>query len=375
MRVLELGKFYPPHHGGIETLLRSYCEGLARRGVGVDCVVAGEDRRSWHERHQGVVIHRMRSWGTAWSLSLCPSYLLAARRLSADLWHAHFPNPLADLACWLGRGRPPLVVSYHSDVVRQAGMMALYRPLQNWLLRRADRIVVATPRHVDCSPYLGVWRDKCEVIPYGVDLRRLEPTPGLVKAAAELRAGARGRPIVLNIGRLVGYKGQRFLVEAARELHAEIWIAGTGPLEAELKNLAATWQVADRVHFWGSVSDAQRDALLHACDVFALPSHSPNEAFALVQVEAMACRKPVVCCDIPSGVPFVNQHEVTGLVVPPQDASALALALRRLLADAEWCARLGEAGRRRAWTEFEENVMVDRYLRCFQGLLEKRRGA
>jgi rhamnosyl/mannosyltransferase len=366
MRVLELGKFYPPHHGGMETLLRTYSEGLARRGAMVDCVVASDDRVTRHERLRGVNVHRLASWGTAMSVSICPSYLTSARRFGADLLHLHFPNPLADLACLFGKGRPPLVVSYHSDVVRQAGAMALYRPLQNWLLRRAARILVATPRHIDCSAWLGAWRDKCQVIPFGLDLRRLEPSQTLMQRAAELRASAAGRPIVLNIGRLVGYKGQRYLIEAAQEINAAVWIVGTGPLEEELKAQAAALNVADRVKFWGGVDDPTRDALLQACDVFVLSSITPNEAFALVQVEAMACRKPVICCDIPSGVTYVNQHEITGLIVPPADGPALALALRRLLGDAELCARLGDAGCRRAWNEFEEEVMIDRVWDCFQ---------
>lgn len=369
MRILELGKFYPPHHGGIETLLRSLAEGLARRGARVECVVANDRARTVHERLQGVNVHRLASWGTLFSLSLAPSYLWSARRFGAELWHAHFPNPLADLACRLGRGQPPLVVSYHSDVVRQAGLMALYRPLQNWLLRRAARIVVATPRHLDCSPFLPAWRQKCVVIPYGLDLQRLEPNAALMQSAAEYRTLAQGRPILLSIGRLVGYKGQRYLLEAATELDAAVWIVGTGPLEDTLKAQAAALRLSDRVRFWGAVNDVTRDALLHACDVFVLPSITPNEAFALVQVEAMACRKPVVCCRLESGVTFVNQDGVTGLVVPPADGPALALAVRRLLRDAELCGRLGEAGRRRAWAEFEEGVMVDRYWQCFQGLL------
>lgn len=366
MRVLELGKFYPPHHGGMETLLRTYSEGLARRGAFVDCVVASDDRLTRHERVGGVNVHRLASWGTAMSVSLCPSYVTSARRFTADLLHLHFPNPLADLATLLGKGRPPLVVSYHSDVVRQSGMMSLYRPLQNWLLRRASRILVATPRHIECSAWLGAWREKCQVVPYAVDLRRMEASPALMQRAAEHRASAGGRPIVLNIGRLVGYKGQRYLIEAAREVNAAFWIVGTGPLEAELKALASELKVADRITFWGGVDDATRDALLQACDVFVLSSITPNEAFALVQVEAMACRKPVICCDIPSGVTYVNQHEVTGLIVPPADGAALGLALRRLLGDAELCTRLGDAGCRRAWNEFEEEVMIDRVWECFK---------
>jgi glycosyltransferase involved in cell wall biosynthesis len=371
MRILELGKFYPPHHGGIETLLRSWCEGFARRGAQVDCVVANDEARTSHEVMGGVRLHRYATWGTVASTSICPAYAGSTRRFAADLWHAHFPNPLADLACLAGPGSTPMVLSYHSDVIRQARWLACYRPVLRRLLERATRIVVATPRHLEFSPWLGAYQDKCEVIPFGIDLTRFAATASTRKAVAELRQSVSGRPVLLTIGRLVGYKGQRYLIEAARQLNAVVWLVGTGPLDVELKALAAECQLRDRIRFWGAVEDAFLPVLLQACDVFVLPSITPNEAFGIVQVEAMACGKPVVSCQLPSGVAYVNQHEATGLVVPPADAPALADALGRLLANAEWRARLGEGGRHRARTEFEESVMVERYARLFEHLLGK----
>ena len=372
MRILELGKFYLPHHGGIETLLRSWCEGFVRQGAQVDCVVANDAARTCHEVIHGVRLHRHASWGMVASTSICPAYIGSTRRYPADLWHAHFPNPLADLACLAGPRSTPLVLSYHSDVIRQARWLACYRPLLRRLLERASRIVVATPRHLEFSPWLGAYRAKCEVIPFGIDLTRYSGTEATQSAVAELRRSASGRPVLLTIGRLVGYKGQRYLIEAARQLDAEIWLVGTGPLEAELQALAGACQVRERIRFWGAVEEARLPVLLQACDVFVLPSISPNEAFGIVQVEAMACGKAVVSCELPSGVPYVNQHEVTGLVVPPADAAALAAALRRLLADAALRTRLGEAGRQRARAEFEESLMITRYERLFENLLDKK---
>jgi rhamnosyl/mannosyltransferase len=127
--------------------------------------------------------------------------------------------------------------------------------------------------------------------------------------------------------------------------------------------------VANRVRFWGAVGDDQLPALLTACDVFVLPSITPNEAFGLVQVEAMACGKPVISCSLRSGVPWVNQAGQTGLIVPPADAKALASACRQLLQDEGLRARLGQTGRQRAEREFDETVMVKRYWQCFERVL------
>lgn len=366
MKILELGKFYPPYRGGMETLLRIWSEGFVRQGAQVDCVVANETPRTAREELNGVRVHRLASFGTLFSTSLCPGYLRATRHHPADLWHVHFPNPLADVACLRGNRATPLVLTYHSDVIRQAFLMRLYRPLMQRLFERVTRIVVATPNHIEFSPWLGAYRDKCEVIPFGINLEQLKRTDVIAAKAEALRREAGARPIVLTIGRLVGYKGHRYLIAALRQLEATLWLAGAGPLERDLRDQVASLGIGDRVHFWGEVDDEQLPALLHACDVFALPSITPNEAFGLVQVEAMACGKPVVSCALRSGVPFVNQDGVTGLVVPPRDTDALALALKRLFGNDALRARLGEAGRIRACQEFEEQVMLGRYWRLFE---------
>ncbi len=369
MKILELGKFYPPERGGIETLLKLWCEGFVAAGDEVDCVVANTSARTVDETPGGVRVHRLASHGMAMGTSLCPSYISAPRRFPADIVHAHFPNPLADLACLRTPKGTPVVVSWHSDIVRQRALMGLYKPLQTALLRRADRIVVATPNHLEFSPWLPAFRDKVAVIPFGLDLARFAPGAFDPAKVAALRARAGGRAILLNVGRLVGYKGQRHAIEALAELPgAELWLVGTGPLEAALRGTAAAAGVADRVVFHGDVADADLPCFFHACDIFVFPSVTPNEAFGLVQVEAMACGKPVVACTLRSGVPWVCADGVTGLTVPPGESAALALALRRLLGEESLRLRLGEAGRRRAREEFASAVMVERYRSLFARL-------
>ncbi len=364
MRILILGKYYPPYCGGIETLTRNWAEGFAQRGAEVDCVVSNDRPVTTHEMMAGVHVERRACFGTKFSTPLSPGYLAAARR-RADVIQLHFPNPLADLAMLFGRRSVPLVVTYHSDIVRQQSLMGPYRPLLHWLLRRADRIVVATPPQLEHSTVLPRFRERCEIIPFGLDLERFATQAPRSAAVDAARAEARGRPILLNIGRLVAYKGQRYLVEALPQLDAVVWLVGAGPLREDLKARAAAAGVADRIRFWGEVEDALLPALLQACDVFVLPSITPNEAFGLVQVEAMACGKPVVSCQLPSGVPYVNQNGTTGFVVPPGDPVALAEAIKKLCVDPVLRATMGAAGRTRARAEFSLSTMVGRYWDLF----------
>lgn len=361
MKILELGKFYPPVRGGIETLLKSLCEGFVKGGAEVECLVANDRNETVSEKLNSVHVHRLASLGMLFSTSLSPGYVAAARNSVSRIWHSHFPNPLADLAVLRAPADARVVISYHSDIVRQAALTALYRPILERCLQRADKIVVATPRHIEFSKWLTQHRDKCVIIPYGIDAARFAaPRPLRPSLSAPT-----GRPILLTVGRLVGYKGHRWLIEAMKEIEATLWIAGSGPLEAELRRQTLEASLGDRVRFLGNVTDMELPALFQACDIFALPSITPNEAFGIVQLEAMACGKPVISCDLKSGVPWVNQHNVTGLVVAPRDSHGMAAAIKQLLEKPALASRFGEAGRQRVESDFTEGKMIARYLDLF----------
>ncbi len=368
MKILELGKFYWPSKGGMETLLLAFCRGFRAMGHEVECVVANEAPKRVVEDIDGVRVIREAQYGQLLSTSMSPSYLNACRRTSADIWHHHFPNPLADVATLLGNRKTPLIMSYHSDIIRQAWAMKVYGPLMHRVLDRTDRILVATPNHFKFSRYLHPYESKVEVIPFGIELDALELRGNDGEHISALRDEAAGQPIFLNVGRLVGYKGQSILIESLRHSPGVAWIVGKGPLEDDLRELCRELQLEDRVRFWGEVSQDQLRQLFHACDVFAFPSITPNEAFGLVQAEAMACSKPVICADLPSGVPYVNRHGETGLVVKPESVPEFADAMKQLAEDPALREKMGKNARNRAFQEFEMSVMLKRYMTLMEGL-------
>jgi glycosyltransferase involved in cell wall biosynthesis len=154
-----------------------------------------------------------------------------------------------------------------------------------------------------------------------------------------------------------------------REVDARLVLVGDGPLRGTLETLARDTGVASKVLFAGEVNDEELIAWYHACDVFSLPSVTRAEAFGMVQVEAMACGKPVVSTDLPTGVPWVNRDRETGLVVPPGDAEALAGALARLAADPALRVQFGDAGRRRVAQEFTAERMAARAVSLYSEVL------
>jgi rhamnosyl/mannosyltransferase len=287
------------------------------------------------------------------SATVNPGMAAAIRESGADVVHLHHPNPTGVLSYLASGSRAPLVVTYHSDIVRQRVLRTLFWPVQHRFLRRADAIIASSPDYAASSPVLQRHADRVRVIPFGIRPDDAgTPDPATVAALRE-RHGAR---VVLAVGRLVYYKGFDYLVTAMDSVDGHLVIVGDGPMHGELERLAAEYGIADRVTLAGRVDSVASHYA--AADVFALPATARSEAFGLVQLEAMAAGLPVVNTRIPSGVPFVSRDGQTGLTVPPRDPAALAAALTRLLDDAALRARLGRAARERVSTEFSAQRMA-----------------
>jgi glycosyltransferase involved in cell wall biosynthesis len=356
MRILQIYKDYTPVLGGIENHIRALSEGLAARGHEVTVLVTALTRRGHAEERGGVTVLRAGRLLHAASTPLSPEMLWWARRLRPDVVNLHFPFPPGDVACAALPGGPPLVVTYHSDIVRQRALLRLYRPLLHRTLRHAARIIATSPNYVASSPWLRPHVAKCALVPLSVDAGRFERFDGARAEAFRREAG--GRPALLFVGRLRYYKGLHFLLKALAGLDAALLVAGTGPERARLEALAASLGVAGRVRWLGDVSDDDLPALYAAADAYVLPAHLRSEAFGISLLEAQAAGLPIVSTELGTGTSYANQHGVTGLVVPPADPAALARAARVLLANPELRARMGENGRRRARDMFSPERMV-----------------
>ena len=327
-------------------------------------VLCCRDRRGLTVRDKvhGVPVTYAGSFGTIASCPLSLSYFGEFRRkvMLADAVELHLPFPLADLALLLSGYKGRVVVAWHSDVVRQKLLLKLYTPLMKWLLKRADAILVATQAHIDSSPYLRPYREKCVIVPYGIDPAEYENRPHLSPLNGMLHDKSAKK--VLFTGRLVYYKGADVLLEAFAKVqtNAELFLAGTGVLEPELKQRAEALGIASRVHFLGRRMTPELRDMFADCDIFVLPSVANSEAFGIVQLEAMYYGKPVINTALPTGVPLVSIDGETGLTVPPSDAQALADAMETLLSDDALRAKYGAAARDRVLREFSLSTVMAR---------------
>jgi rhamnosyl/mannosyltransferase len=282
----------------------------------------------------------------------------------ADIIHIHWPNPTAVAAYFASRHRGRLVMTYHSDVVRQKTLARVIRPLLTAALKRADAVIVTSRRYAETSSVLRSFIHKCRVIPFGLD-------SALYEAFDRARAGhiraEYGPRLLLAVGRHVYYKGFEYLIAAMRDVRGKVLMAGDGPLRSRLAALTARHGVDDRVVFLGEVDDLV--PYYHAADAVVLPSITRNEAFGIVQMEAMACGRPVINTALDSTVPLVSLHGKTGLTVTPKNVEELASAMNLLLDDERLRLQYGTAARRRVETEFTAERMTSRTLDLYRQII------
>lgn len=366
MRVLHIYKDYYPVLGGMENHIRLLAESQARQGLDVTVLVTSLGAHTEVEERAGVQVIKAARLAHVASTPLSLDFFAWLRRLQADIAHLHFPYPPGEIGNLLFQPGRRTVISYHSDVIRQRGILRFYNPLLWHVLRRADRIIAHSPQYIQSSPYLSRLADKCVLSPLGID-----PAPFQNVEAERVAALRRqyGNPLLLFVGRLRYYKGLQHLLHAMTRLEARLLVVGIGPMEAEWRTLAHDLGLDDRVVFLGEVADADLPAYYHACDVFVLPASHRSEAYGLVLLEAMAAGVPVVSTELGTGTSFVNRHGETGLVVPPCDPGGLVEAVHCLLADADLRARLGAQAHARVMAEFTHDRMVARIIELYRQLL------
>ena len=366
-RVLHVGKFYPPdYRGGIETYTQDLCCAL-REQVDFRVVVSSDRGAGAEETVDGIPVLRLPTVAKPASAPISPQLRRILRAPQADLLHFHLPHPAAVLA-WLAAGeearRLPVIATYHSDIVRQKFLGALFEPFHQKFLRRCAAIIVSSRDYLQSSPPLQPHRERCHVVPFGIDARGWEPRDS---AAVDAIRRKYGPHMVLAIGRLIYYKGFEFLIRGFRDVPGKLVIIGEGPLRAQLQRLVQRLGLSHRVYLVGRVERVAD--YLHACDLFVLPSIARSEAFGIVQLEAMACGKPVVNTRLQSGVPFVSREGESGFTVPPANPAALARAINRLLGDEALRKRFGEAGQERVRREFSLEHMAQATFAVYQRVL------
>ncbi len=332
----------------------------------VEAIVANDRARTESERMDGALITRVASLGTLASMPLTPVLSWQLHRRSADIVHLHTPNPGAAFALLSSLRSSKLVITHHSDTLGRPLLRKIVSPFIDEAMKRASRIIVTSTNYRHTSEELAPYRDKCVVIPLGIDPTRFLRIDPVAIAQITHTYGPR---IVLAVGRLVAYKGFEHLIQSMRTIDATLLLIGNGPLKATLKSQILELGIQSKVHLLDDIEDASIPAFYQAASIFVIPSITRAEAFGIVQLEAMASGLPVINTSIPSGAPEVSLHDQTGLTVPPGDTEALSNAIRQLLGNHEMRNRFGKAACIRLHKEFTTEQMSRRTVELYHLIL------
>ncbi len=373
-KILHISKYYYPFLGGTEQVARDMVKALIGADVEQKVICFNEDADDGETccRHgetctdivDGVDVIRcgyvVKAASQAMSLTYGRELKKIMNAFKPDVVILHYPNPFVTHYLLKYKKRDfKLCVYWHLDITKQKFLKHLFHGQNVALIKRADKILGATPKHLNESAFTPLFGDKRYILPYMIDESSLVISDEEIAEAKRIRDQYSGKVLGFFIGRHVPYKGLTYLVKASKELgdaNLHFLVAGSGELTESLKEEAKD---DPKVEFLGRITDSQRRSYLYASDIICFPSITRNEGFGLALAEGMYFGKPAVTFTIPgSGVNYVNLNDVTGIECPNRDEKAYAEALKKLADDVELREKYGNDARQRVLDNFTEECFV-----------------
>ncbi|GJM10775.1 MAG: mannosyltransferase [Lysobacteraceae bacterium] len=367
MRILHLGKYFPPYHGGIERFVDDLSAAQAGSGHQVSILAhSGSRSHSSQRLADGRSLYQVATYGQLFFAPIAPRFGAALRQAveehDPDVLHVHVPNTSAFLVNWIAAAnRIPMVLHWHSDVLPDGGHRRLrmaypfYKPFESRLLKHASAIIATSPPYAKASTPLSEFADKVHTVPLGLDPDSLAATKSQSQQSPWPKPGLR----LLFIGRDTHYKGLDLLLQALQQ-----------EADASLVVIGQQGQDSEQVRFLGQVDDETRNQILAQCDATCLPSRNRHEAFGMVLIESAALGKPVIAADIQgSGAPWVVSELQNGVLFTPDDADSLRARITEFRSE-PFRTRLAKLGRQNVAKKFHIDTVRQRIDDIYRQILQ-----
>lgn len=359
---------YSPDIGGVETVCQQYSDLYSKSNdVTVLCIHKEFKLFGNTSIINNVKVIRCSSLGMFFSMPVSITFLFhfIIQFIRCDIVFIHLPFPLADLSLVFTHIiKRKIFLVWHSDIVKQGVLKKLLSPILNRTIRKADKILVTSPRMLEFSESLKHYVDKCIVMPLSIDSSKIRQA---VNDDSELFVGLdwfhENKPVDgLFFGRLCYYKGINVLLDMllkakARGLSPRVVIAGRGEFSSIVEDFIDTHNLTN-VHFINRfLTEKEKYCLIHKSKCFLFPSVEVSEAFGITQLESMCLGVPVINTNLTSGVPWVSLHNLTGLTVLPNDSHQLLEAFVDLLNDKDKLETFSVNAVNRVNSEFDDTVI------------------
>lgn len=334
----------------------------SRYSVAVACPSGGELEKRL--KSLGVKVYPLKGGEKSFSISHVAQILGIIAREKVDLIHTHASLSGRIAGRLLGRR---VVLTRHW--MGKKSEMGLLRRWMNWIIYRllTDR-VIAVSRAVKVSLIeIGVPAWLIKTVYNGINISNSFENCGKLRMELNIPKGV---PLLGMIARLVPEKGHEYAIKAMPEIlrrfpDARLVLVGDGPSRTYLEDLCERVGVKERVIFLGFRRDVEEIAI--DFDVILMPSLS--EGLPLALLESMALGKPVVASEV-GGIPEVIKDGINGVLVPPEDAGALAERIIGLLMSNEMREKLGENARQTVLSKFTAKIMAENTMRIYDELLK-----
>jgi len=368
-KILHLAKYYYPERGGIETVVKNLAEYSASHGYSV--TVLCFSHKNQFEQISKLRIIRTRQQIKFKSQPLSLIYFVQGIILSwkADIIHLHAPNFLSYFILLFVKNKNNIIIHWHSDVLTQK-VNLLLKYIETIALNRSTSVICTSQEYSKTSKTLSPFVKKITIIPIGIEVQTI--TYSKTNKTEELDQLIAGRTIILSVGRLVPYKGFKYLIEASNNFDNDVvtLIVGNGPEFRNLQSQIFAANLSDKVILLGSVSDEELQYLYKRAHVFCLPSINRAEAFGVVLIEAMSHKLPLVSFNIPgSGVTSLNKDFYNGRIAELYNSTSLYSCLQYLVSNVEQRTQFGNNSYFDFSSFYTNNVSCEKTTQLYMSLL------
>jgi glycosyltransferase involved in cell wall biosynthesis len=379
MKVLLLNYEFPPVGGGAGYATANIASCLVNLGIDAEVLTSRIDGEKDGELVDGVPVHRVKSWRNGihdCGLRGAYTYVLAAalkrRKLHArckyDIEHYFFsmPTGLLTLIPSFKPAMPYIVSLRGSDVPgydpfnsKVERIHAFMKPVTRRIWNRARKVIALSDALAETARQTAPDLD-IGVIPNGIDTDQFSPPE---------RRNPKRTTRLITVARLLERKGIHTILEACAKptmLPVELQIIGTGPYEAELREMVDNLGLDGRVSFLGYVPNEKLPKYYRRSDIFVLPS--ATESFGLVFAEAMSCGLPIAASNV-GGIPETVRDGIDGLLCPPDDPAALRENIVQLMSSAEKREDISHSQRQRILDHYPWEQIARRYAAVYRSAL------